>query len=71
MVKYDLTIATWVSSADFFFKEDVVRDVCQIGISLKSHHPEFFTELLEICGSWDQYYKDKSISFEKGESSLV
>lgn len=70
-VKYDLTIAAWVSSAERKFKEYVDRDVFQIDISLKSHHLEFFTELLEICGSGDRYYKDKNISFEKGESSSV
>jgi len=41
-------------------------------ISLRSHHPEFFTELLEFFYRWDQYYRVKDISsFERGESSLV
>ena len=71
-IRHDLTIAAWMSSAERKFKEDVVRDVCQIGISLRSHHPEFFTELLEICDRWDQYYRVKDISsFERGESSSV
>lgn len=56
-IRHDLTIATWMSLVERKFKEDVVQDVFQFGISLRSHHPEFFAELLEICDRWDRYYR--------------
>ena len=71
-VKHNSIIEAWISSAEKEFKIDIVRDVCQIGIFLENHRPEYFTNLLEVCDKWDQHFKVKDTStFEKGESSSV
>lgn len=71
-VKHNSIIEAWISSAEKEFKIDVVQDVCQIGIFLENHRPEYFTNLLEVCDKWDQHFKVKDTStFEKGLSSSV